>query len=169
MKAGRRLVVVSNRLPITAVENAQQFQRSGGGLINALVPLLDDSWGCWVGWTGTHDEPKMAKVLNEWSATKQCPFGPVFLTAAERARYYRGFSNEIIWPLFHCLPSRCRFDSSYWDAYCKVNGKFAETVQCLPHKGDLIWVHDYHLMVLAPKLRALGLTQTLGYFHHIPF
>ncbi|HYR87396.1 MAG TPA: trehalose-6-phosphate synthase [Terriglobia bacterium] len=169
MKAGRRLVVVSNRLPITAVENAQQFQRSGGGLINALVPLLDDSWGCWVGWTGTHDEPKMAKVLNEWSATKQCPFGPVFLTAAERASFYRGFSNEIIWPLFHGLPSRCQFETTYWEGYRKANKKFADVVVKVSRPDDFVWVHDYHLMMVAQELRSRGMGNSIAYFHHIPF
>src|SRR2546430_8204282 len=113
MNAERRLIVVSNRLPLIASEDSPRFQPSSGGLISALVPVIDDSWSCWIGWAGTHDEPKLAELLRERFPAQRCSFAPVFLTAAESASFYRGFSNETIWPLFHGFSSRCQFEAGY--------------------------------------------------------
>jgi alpha,alpha-trehalose-phosphate synthase [UDP-forming] len=169
MSAERRLIVVSNRLPLTATEDSVRFQPSSGGLISALVPILDDSWGCWIGWAGTHDEPKLTEVLKERFPGQRCSFAPVFLTAAESASFYRGFSNEIIWPLFHGFSSRCQFETGYWEGYCNANEKFADVVEKISQQGDFIWVHDYHLMMVAQGLRKRGLRNQIAYFHHISF
>src|SRR2546430_16590823 len=101
MKAEHRLIVVSNRLPITAVENTPQFQPSSGGLISALAPLLDDSWACWVGSAGASYEPKLAGLLDEWCSTQACSFAPVILTSAARASLYPGLSYVGVWRLFY--------------------------------------------------------------------
>jgi trehalose 6-phosphate synthase len=171
MKKWGRLLVVSNRLPVTldTTEDGPRLRSSGGGLVTALMPILRDCRGYWVGWTGGDSEDISAEVFKNWELSQNYSFVPVFLTAAEKASYYRGFSNEIIWPLFHSLPSRCQFDSLYWDGYCKVNEKFADAVGSVAHTNDFIWVHDYHLMMLAHALRRRALTHPLAYFHHIPF
>ena len=91
------------------------------------------------------------------------------MTAEERSRFYCGFSNEVLWPLFHDLQSRCNFDPLYWDAHVTVNQRFAEKTANEIRAGDLVWVHDYHLMSVAASLRQLGVTEQLAYFHHIPF
>jgi trehalose 6-phosphate synthase len=83
--------------------------------------------------------------------------------------FYHGFSNEIVWPLFHDLPSRCHFNPAYWDAYRRVNRKFARAVHARAGKKDFAWVHDYHLMNVAAEMRALGSKARLGFFLHIPF
>jgi alpha,alpha-trehalose-phosphate synthase [UDP-forming] len=83
--------------------------------------------------------------------------------------FYQGFSNEVIWPLFHDLPSLCNFDAAYWRTYCAVNRKYARAVRRRVATGDFIWVHDYHLMNLAAELRRLGVRSRLGFFLHIPF
>ena len=103
------------------------------------------------------------------SADEEYSLAPVFLTPPERSSYYDGFSNEIIWPLFHGSPSRCRFNSSYWTGYCNVNKKFVEVVERVSSPNDFIWVHDYHLMMQAADIRARGMRQRIAYFHHIPF
>jgi trehalose 6-phosphate synthase/phosphatase len=159
-----RLILISNRLPITASssEGQPRLEPSGGGLVSALLPALRESRGRWVGWTGTNDDPSIAALMED-------SFEPVFLTTAERDLYYRGFSNEILWPLLHGLPSRCRFDSSFWSGYCQVNEKFADAVEAVARPDSVLWVHDYHLMVLPCAIRARGMKQRLGYFHHIPF
>ena len=171
MSDAARLVIVSNRLPVTIepTDEGTRLRPSSGGLIHALLPILRQTGGRWVGWTGTDDDNTLPDLLAHWCAGEAYSFEPVFLTPAERARYYRGFSNEIIWPLFHGLPSRCQFDPAYWNEYCKVNAKFAQAVDRVCRNGDLIWVHDYHLMMLAHALRTRGLQQRLAYFHHIPF
>jgi alpha,alpha-trehalose-phosphate synthase [UDP-forming] len=171
MSRAGRFVVVSNRLPVTmeSTEDGKRLHPSSGGLINALLPILRRTGGRWVGWTGTDYDDELPDLLADWCSGESYSFEPVFLTPTERARYYRGFSNEIVWPLFHGLPSRCQFDPAYWTEYCKVNAKFAQAVDRVCQGSDLIWVHDYHLMMLAQALRTRGLEQTLAYFHHIPF
>lgn len=165
----QRLVIVSNRLPITVSRNTTgwHLQPSCGGLVTALDPLLRDSGGCWVGWTGTEYDPEVLNLLQEGSS--HYPLVPVFLTAAEKACFYHGCSNEIIWPLFHDLQSRCNFDPAYWSVYSDVNEKFADAVASVANGDDFVWVHDYHLMLLAGALRRRALPLKLAYFHHIPF
>src|SRR5437773_1237271 len=165
------LIVVSNRLPVTVRTTASDcsLEWSGGGLVSALTPVLRETGGCWVGWTGTDYHETVAESLDRWSSQQNYSLEPVFLTPAEQASYYEGFSNEVIWPLFHGLPSRCQFDSTYWAGYRAVNAKFADGVERVAGNGDFIWVHDYHLMMLAENLRARGVIERLAYFHHIPF
>src|ERR1041385_5599806 len=164
------LLVVSNRLPfnVESKDGVCRIEKSSGGLVSALLPLLRSNGGTWVGWTGTDDSKRSL-----WEAFQQraAPFGmiPVFLTPEEQNSYYRGFSNEVIWPLFHGVPSRCRFHSSYWEGYRAVNEKFADAVEQAAEERGFIWVHDYHLMMIALSLRKRGLKQRLAYFLHIPF
>jgi alpha,alpha-trehalose-phosphate synthase [UDP-forming] len=163
MNGRGRLLVVSNRLPVTVDST------SGGGLVTALMPIVRESRGSWIGWTGSDVEQMPADLFAKSELNQNSSFVPVFLTAEERASYYRGFSNEIIWPLFHSLPSRCQFDALYWNGYCKANEKFADATERIVRPNDFIWVHDYHLMLLAEALRKRGIRQRLAYFHHIPF
>jgi len=167
----RSFIVVSNRLPVTLenAENGIRFKQSGGGLVTALVPILEQNGGCWIGWPGPSYDESQAPELQKWSASAKYALEPVFLTPSEQECFYRGFSNEIIWPLFHGFQSRCSFDSEYWESYCSVNAKFAAGVANVSAGGNLIWVHDYHLMMLADALRVRSSHQSLGYFHHIPF
>ena len=170
MTGERRFVIVSNRLPVTVEHTSGGFrvQKSCGGLVSALRPVLRDSHSCWIGWTGTEYAPEIPGLLQD-DPVGTCSLVPVFLTAEEKACFYHGCSNEIIWPLFHDLQSRCNFDPAYWDVYRRVTEKFADAVEQTAHKSDFVWVHDYHLMMLAEALRARDSRLTLAYFHHIPF
>ena len=167
-----RMVVVSNRLPITieqSVDGSPRLDASSGGLVTALRPLLSDCAGLWIGWTGTDESPENGQLLAEYSRQNPFELKPIFMSPDERSRFYRGFSNEVLWPLFHDLQSRCNFDPTYWDTYLAVNRRFAEKVASEVRSGDLIWVHDYHLMSVGADLRDLGIREHLAYFHHIPF
>jgi len=166
-----RMVVVSNRLPVTIESGPVGFgvDPSSGGLVTALRPLLNDCAGVWIGWTGTDESPEIEKVLREYSQQSNFELKPIFMTAEERSRFYCGFSNEVLWPLFHDLQSRCNFDPAYWDTHLTVNRRFAEKAAIETRAGNLVWVHDYHLMSVAASLRQLGVTEQLAYFHHIPF
>lgn len=168
MKTGR-LIVVSNRLPVTLEQHDGEAiaRPSGGGLVTALLPVLRENGGAWIGWSGGEDVA--TDGLLRRSAGPNCSFEPISLTAQEQACFYRGCCNEIIWPLFHDLPSRCDFDPAYWESYGAVNEKFADVVERIWRPGDFVWVHDYHLMAMADCLRARGLRHRVGYFHHIPF
>lgn len=169
MNSQSRLIVVSNRLPVRMerVEGESRVHLSSGGLVPALVPVLRGAGGCWIGWTGAECEGSASDLMNNWSDAYFLQ--PLFLTSSERAYYYQGFSNEILWPLLHGLPSRCQFNPVYWKTYCQVNEKFADAVEGVSRQNDFIWVHDYHLMLQARALRARGLDQRLAYFHHVPF
>ncbi len=170
MSNARRFVIVSNRLPVTVEQNGHGFriQPSCGGLVSALAPVLRELESCWIGWTGSEYSPEIAgRLCQEKLGT--CSLVPLFLNAEEKACFYHGCSNEIIWPLFHDLQSRCNFDPVYWQVYCEVTEKFADAVEQTAHRDDFVWVHDYHLMMLADALHARDLRLQLAYFHHIPF
>jgi trehalose 6-phosphate synthase/phosphatase len=166
-----RMVVISNRLPVSFEETKEGpvLEASSGGLVTALRPLLNDCAGVWVGWTGTDCSPKIEALLEEHSRSSNFVLKPVFMSAEERSRFYVGFSNEILWPLFHDLQSRCNFDPTYWDTYLTLNRRFAERAATETQPGDVVWVHDYHLMSVGASLRQLGINDRLTYFHHIPF
>lgn len=165
-----RLIIVSNRLPVT-IEDAgghSCVQPSCGGLVSALRPVLRGTDCYWIGWTGTDCTPEADRHFQD-AHLGACSLVPVFLTAAEKACFYHGCSNEIIWPLFHDLQSRCNFDPAYWEVYRDVTEKFADAVEQTAQRHDFVWVHDYHLMMLADALRARELPLKPAYFHHIPF
>ncbi len=168
-----RLVVVSNRLPFSLVrrDGGWRAEPGSGGLVTALTPVLRDRGGCWIGWGGAAEEDLAAslearKVFPEHSGYDLVP---VPLTATERDGFYRGFSNQVIWPLFHDLLSLCRFDPAYWHAYESVNRKFAEAAARDARPDDFLWVHDYHLMAMAGELRRMGMASRIAFFLHIPF
>ena len=170
MKPDTRLIFVSNRLPVTIVEGpqGQQLKPSSGGLVTALRPLLRESNGYWVGWTGTEYRSEFLALLTD-DAAEHGRLIPVLLTDEERKQFYCGFSNEIVWPLFHDLQSRCNFDPDYWKAYQSVNQKFADAVAQIATEDAIVWIHDYHLMMLGSMLRKLGVSSKLAFFQHIPF
>jgi trehalose 6-phosphate synthase/phosphatase len=166
-----RMVFVSNRLPVTVVQhpNELRVEPSSGGLVTALRPLLKDSAGVWVGWTGTDASLEIERALEEYSERSNFDLKPVFINREEQARFYNGFSNEVLWPLFHDLQSQCNFDPTYWDTHLSVNRRFAQAAASHARHGDLIWVHDYHLMSVGTFLRQMGVRERVAYFHHIPF
>ncbi|MFV0339690.1 MAG: trehalose-6-phosphate synthase [Parachlamydiaceae bacterium] len=169
----QRLIIISNRLPfVVEKEEGDLFLKPGsGGLTTALAPVLRDRGGVWVGWTGTEDgdDKEVVELCKTSQKQEGYQFSPVFLTKEEISLYYEGFSNEIIWPLFHDLQTKCHFVPEYWEAYQKVNRKFAENVKENSQAGDFIWVHDYHLMLLGQELRVMGVQTKIGFFLHIPF
>ncbi|SRR6266496_4972671 len=108
------LIVVSNRLPLNAEEHHGKITLlpSGGGLVTALVPVLRENGGHWIGWSGWKSDVDFTQALQQ-SAGPNYSFEPVSLSEADKVCYYQGCCNQIIWPLFHGLPSRCDFDSAY--------------------------------------------------------
>lgn len=167
-----RLVIVSNRLPVVPIKGNDgkwQVQPGFGGLVTALAPILRDRGGLWIGWLGTLEETDLDKLVYIGSKNTGYTLKPVMLTAEEIDRYYFGFSNEILWPLFHSLHLRCNFDPSYWSTYKAVNRKFAQVIAENARANDYIWVHDYHLMLVANELRAIGVKCKVGFFLHTPF
>jgi alpha,alpha-trehalose-phosphate synthase [UDP-forming] len=171
VKLRRRLVIASNRLPVTAAVNGGRtgLVPSDGGLVRAMTSILQDTGGCWIGWPGGLSDNSVLRALEAWTSEENYSLQPVLLSEAEQNGYYKGFSNEIIWPLFHGFSTRCSFNFDYWNHYRKVNARFAETIEAISSADDLVWVHDYHLMLVADFIKSEGLMRALAYFHHIPF
>lgn len=170
MSGQNRLLIVSNRLPITLEHTSDGFavRPSSGGLVSALLPVFKARGGAWIGWPGTDREGAIENLLSR-ECTPDYMFEPVFLSASETIHFYDGCCNQIIWPLFHDLQSRCNFNPTYWIVYRDTNEKFADAVERIARRDDFIWIHDYHLMMLADCLRARGMRTRLAYFHHVPF
>ena len=169
----QRLVVVSNRLPYVFKRDADgrwRTESGAGGLVSALLPVLRDRGGSWIGWPGTVETGDDLEAAVS-AAGKVAGFAlrAVMLDKKAVQDFYHGFSNEIIWPLFHDLKSLCNFEPTYWRTYKEVNRKFAEAVVADCAASDFVWVHDYHLMNVAAELRGLGCRSKVGFFLHIPF
>ncbi|MEE8314403.1 MAG: bifunctional alpha,alpha-trehalose-phosphate synthase (UDP-forming)/trehalose-phosphatase [Myxococcota bacterium] len=160
------LVVLSNRLPVTVrrARGRLEVERSSGGLVSALDPILQEVEGTWIGWPGTSLRPK--ERLPFRSAYR---LEPLNLTRNEVRHYYHGFSNGTLWPLFHSFPERMRLDRRDWNNYEAVNERFAEAADRIAKPDDLIWIHDYHLTRAAGRLRQLRPAARIAFFLHIPF
>lgn len=167
-----QLTVVSNRLPVVMRrgEEGWNAEPGSGGLVQAMNPILAENGGCWVGWPGVTAEDGDGWQQGVGQVESRCDyrFEPVVLTDEEYRGYYRGFANAVIWPLFHGFANRCEFDPQFYDAYQRVNAKFADAVADCDGKGFL-WAHDYHLLQLGRRLREKGYDGRIGFFLHIPF
>ncbi len=173
-----RLIVVSNRLPFTVrFENDEIcFNESAGGLVSGLSTFLDSykyhfprqEEHIWVGWPGNTVPDDRKEQVRSWAVTK-CRACPVFLTEAEMNQFYLGFCNKTIWPLFHYFPSYVAYEERYWQIYRHVNELFSDALLQFVQPGDVIWVQDYHLMLLPGLLRARMPEALVGFFLHIPF
>jgi trehalose 6-phosphate synthase len=164
--AGYDLVVVANRLPVdvTVGEDGEpSWTRSPGGLVTALEPVVQKSDGAWVGWGGSADlelEPFDADDMR---------LVPVKLSQDDLTFYYEGFSNDTLWPLYHDVIQPPTFHRQWWDAYQRVNRRFADAAAAQAAPGATVWVHDYQLQLVPKFLRELRPDVRIGYFHHIPF
>jgi alpha,alpha-trehalose-phosphate synthase [UDP-forming] len=169
-----RLIVVSNRLPFaldSAGEDLWTVTPAVGGLVSAIEPVLRERGGTWIGWPGIAGEIPEEPLAE---ATRDAGYNvvPVALSETERNEFYYGYSNEVIWPLFHDLQNFCNFEPAYWQAYKEVNERYADAIIRTAQPEDFIWVHDYHLMYLAQALRERSTSQNLSdltFFLHIPF
>ncbi len=169
-----RLVIVSNRLPLTIerTDDKWSVKASSGGLVSALGPILRDRGGIWVGWTGTTESigiQTLRTILGPASRDAGYRIFPVRLSAEDVFRFYYGFSNQVIWPLFHDLQTQCNFDPANWETYREVNGRFARETARHSRPSDTLWVHDYQLIPFARKLAEAGHDRKCFFFLHIPF
>ncbi|ORY30809.1 alpha,alpha-trehalose-phosphate synthase [Naematelia encephala] len=153
----QRLIVVSNRLPVTISKDQNgeyHFKMSSGGLVSALSGCKKTMSFTWIGWPGK-DIPLQDRELVNSRLLEEYNCYPVYLSDELADRHYNGFSNSILWPLFHYHPGEMNFDSANWLAYREANMRFAEVVSQLAQAGDMVWVQDYHLMLLPMLLRSM--------------
>jgi trehalose 6-phosphate synthase/phosphatase len=167
----KRLIIVSNRLPAVFRQEGEDWtlQPGSGGLITALAPIMQRSEGMWIGWPGCGPQAELGPLLEKFREEQGYQLLPVPLSEEDVERYYRGFANEVLWPLFHDLLGYCRFDRQNWEAYGSVNRKFASAIAAIAAPDDFIWVHDYQLLLVGDDLRQMGVKQRLAFFLHIPF
>lgn len=172
-----RLLIVSNRLPVAlSRENGKfHFEKSAGGLVSGLSDFLkglgkdeeDITDYIWMGWPGmTIEEEDQAQV--RYTVEEKYNASPVFLSQKLMDKVYLGFCNKTIWPLFHYFPNYASFDKEFWKEYIRSNEIFCEEVLKVLQPGDIVWVHDYHLMLLPAMLRK-QVNNPIGFFLHIPF
>ncbi len=155
-----RLVVVSNRVPAPAAAGAQ-----AGGLAVALEALMQQRGGLWFGWSGRVSDSTAPRMVEDGAVR----FATIDLTEEQHNRFYNEFSNATLWPLLHSMPELMTYDRRNGQAYREVNDRFAERLVPLLREGDVIWVHDYHLLALPAILRARDVSAPIGFFLHIPF
>ena len=157
-----RLVVVSNRV-------ADPRKAAAGGLAVALADSLKSTGGMWFGWSGAIDaEAAPGEGKLHLQQAGRVTLATVDLCQEDHDGYYLGYSNDVLWPVFHYRLDLARFDAGYIAAYRRVNRLFANGLMGLLKPDDIIWVHDYHLIPLASELRAMGCKNRIGFFLHIP-
>jgi trehalose 6-phosphate synthase/phosphatase len=166
-----RLLLVSNRLPVTVKleQGRVQVARSAGGLATGLSGPHEQSGGLWVGWPGDVSRMSESQVSTLDGQLSQLRCVPLHLSQAEVNRFYEGFSNRVLWPLFHYMLDRIPLHSRDWEAYRRVNVRFADKVAEHYREGDTVWVHDYQLMLVPQLLRERLPRARIGFFLHIPF
>ena len=166
-----RVLIVANRLPVTvkATDNGVEVQKSSGGLATGLLRPHEQSGGLWIGWSGAPEELDAAQQSQLEEQLTAMRLVAVPLTNDQVTRYYEGFSNGVLWPLFHYLLDQVPLHVRDWDAYVEVNERFADVVAEHYQSGDLVWVHDYQLLLLPDLLRKRLPNARIGFFLHIPF
>ena len=165
-----RILIVSNRLPVTLdrTDGGLLYHPSAGGLATGLNSL-DESWErIWIGWPGQYNLEKNEETEITVHLAKE-NLVPIFLSKKEVDNFYEGFSNKTIWPQFHYFPQKIVYNDDFWDAYLRVNQKFADKVAEILQPDDIVWVHDYQLMLVPGILRKQFPEASIGFFLHIPF
>ncbi|WP_310962297.1 alpha,alpha-trehalose-phosphate synthase (UDP-forming) [Nocardioides terrisoli] len=160
------LVVVANRLPVDRVVRADgttEWRRSPGGLVSALVPVMQQNRGAWIGWPG--DTGDTIEPFEDDGIT----LVPISVTPREYEEFYEGFSNATLWPLYHDVVAKPEFHREWWDAYERVNRRFAEAAAAAAARDAMVWVQDYQLQLVPTMLRELRPDLRIGFFLHIPF
>ncbi|MEW6605902.1 MAG: bifunctional alpha,alpha-trehalose-phosphate synthase (UDP-forming)/trehalose-phosphatase [bacterium] len=173
-----RLLIVSNRLPFTVIEKEGELElvKSSGGLVTGLSDYLDSLKDSsftplehlWIGWPGVTVKEKYQRRLRR-KTIKEYNCSPVFIPEKEMDNFYHGFCNKTIWPLFHCFPIYAEFNENLWNYYKQVNEFFCEAICKILKSDDILWIHDYHLLLLPKLIREKRPESLIGFFLHIPF
>lgn len=166
MPGSADFVVVANRLPVdirVSDDGSIDWERSPGGLVTALAPVMQQHDGAWVGWNGS------ANMKVEAFTADGMKLHPVTLSEDEVSDYYEGFSNGTLWPLYHDVIVPPEFHRQWWNCYDKVNRTFAKAAADAAGEGATVWVQDYQLQLVPALLRKFRPDLTIGWFNHIPF
>lgn len=167
-----KTIIVSNRLPLQVKieNNSLKIKPSVGGLATGMKSVHEDGNGIWIGWSGLTEEElddDLSNQVNKEVTKAKCATVP--LTQDDVDKFYFGFSNKTLWPLFHYFMEYTEFENDQWEAYKTVNQKFADVVLENIEDGDTVWVHDYQLLLLPKLIKDKKPNTTIGFFLHIPY
>ncbi len=174
----QRLIIVANRLPYQAKEKSGNITitPSNGGLVSSMVSYLEKFRSSKTTeikkpvWVGTSELPERKhKLIGDFENAGHFDLAPVFIPEPIKNKFYHGFCNDCIWPLFHYFPSYARFIPDYYEAYISANEFFCKKILEVYQPGDTIWIHDYHFMLLPAMIRKAIPDAVIGFFLHIPF
>src|SRR6185369_9777315 len=172
-----RLIIVSNRAPVNIIkeDDGYCYEESTGGLASGLRSYVErlrkENAGMeivWIGWPGM-DVPEEEKEKVSQDIFEKFGTLSVFLSEELMEKFYEGFCNKTIWPLFHYFPAYAEYKKEFWDEYISVNEIYCNAVMQILREDDVVWIHDYHLMLLPAMIRKKNLLATIGFFLHIPF
>ncbi|MDR9401365.1 MAG: bifunctional alpha,alpha-trehalose-phosphate synthase (UDP-forming)/trehalose-phosphatase [Psychroflexus sp.] len=167
-----KTIIVSNRLPLQISREGSEIEvkSSVGGLATGMKSIHQEGNGIWVGWSGLTDEEIDKSIEDKVDQEiKKAKCEQVRLNEEDIKKYYLGFSNRVLWPLFHYFLEFTEFDNYSWQIYERVNQKFADVVIDQIDDGDMVWVHDYQLLLLPGMIKEAKPNTTIGFFLHIPF
>ena len=153
-----RVILVSNR--VLDLRKASQ----AGGVAVALADVVRTRSSLWFGWNGDIKPPEECNVVEREGRVATVPLSP-----NEHERYYLGYANSVLWPVFHSRLDLAQFEAGYFEQYIGVNRRLATLLQPILRADDIIWVHDYHLIPMATELKKLGVANRIGFYLHIPF
>lgn len=167
-----KTIITSNRLPLQVNIKDQKLKitSSVGGLATGMKSVHAEGDAIWIGWSGIPNEeldPSMSLQVDEAIRKQKCISVP--LSAEDVEQYYEGFSNKALWPLFHYFMEYSRFEQEEWEAYKRVNQKFADVILDHIEDGDTVWIHDYQLLLLPELIKNSKPNASIGFFLHIPF
>lgn len=166
-----KTIIVSNRLPVKIQRNEKrklEYHPSAGGLATGLGSIYKQGNNLWIGWPGIVTNKKEEKAEITESILKES-MSPVFLTEEDIRDFYEGFSNETLWPNFHYFNQYAVYEPRLWEAYKRVNRKFADEIIKKADPDDTLWIHDYQLMLVPDMIRKEYPNVSMGFFLHIPF
>ena len=149
-----KTIIISNRLPIQLQISNGNIDAipSVGGLATGMKSVHSGNQSLWIGWSGLTEEDTPAELEKDIDkALEKNGCAKVNLSAEEVEGFYFGFSNRTIWPLFHYFLEYSEFELDFWNTYKEVNRKFADAIIEKSTEDDIIWVHDYQLMLGTPN------------------
>lgn len=171
-----RIIIVSNRLPFSLEKQDEGYtiRQSSGGLVSAIKSFVEQpgqqnfTEKVWLGIMDAQPGD-WDKAIAETPISSDFVIEPLFVPDGLYNDYYNGFSNSVLWPLFHYFPSLAEYKSNYFEAYKQINQAFADKIKSIYQDGDVIWIHDYHLLITPQLIRNKIPDASIGFFLHIPF
>jgi len=162
----QRIINISNRLPVSIGKN---ITKSSGGLVSALEGIENQYDLHWIGWPGGVIANNLQREQFDRNLLQDYKYIPIHLSKKEIDDYYNGFANSSLWPLLHYMSTYTNHEKKWYETYKTVNRRFAEKTLEIARNQDIIWIHDYHLMLLPQLLKQENHLLKIGFFLHTPF